>query len=233
MQAFFDHSEEVANELRIFWFRPEKPLNYTAGQFVDWHVLPPDASKHEQRRWFSLSSSPTEPLIALATRLGERRSAFKQHLVRLQPGDPVTVSDPMGDFVLPKDPAIPLVFVAGGIGITPVRSIIKWLIDTKEMRSVTLLYAVHSSEEFAFLDILGSYKDLRLVQLVTDTMASWPGEKGALTGRRILDLAPPDNSLIYISGPEPMTEALVKQLRELGINEERLVTDYFLGYSAF
>jgi ferredoxin-NADP reductase len=179
-----------------------------------------------------LSSSPSEDLIAITTRFAtEHGSSFKTALRQLKPGDNVTISEPMGDFVLPKDSTIPLVFIAGGMGITPMRSMIKWLVDKNEKRSVHLLYAIQDPSQLAFQDLFAEY-DLEPEVMVSQPPAGWKGHTGHLSAETILDFAGHGpEQLIYLSGPEPMIESLHKQLIEQGVNPNRLVEDYFPGYT--
>ena len=125
----------------------------------------------------------------------------------------------MGDFVLPKDQSIPLVFVAGGIGCTPFHSIISELQQTNESRDITLIYAVRKPEHVAFRETFEKLKDKFIV--VTET----------LTAEKILELANiTPETYIYISGPEPMVEVLTDDLKKLGTNKKHINTDYFPGY---
>ena len=240
MKAVFDHSEPAARGLATFWFRPEKPVRYTAGQFTELY-LPHAADERGERRWFTLSSSPTEPLPAITTRFAaehERSSSFKRELAALQPGAPVVLAEPMGDFVLPKDASLPLLFVAAGAGITPVRSMAKYLADSGEKRRAQLLYAVRTSEDLAFLDIFAAagitVTPLVKVPPTQETNRHIGGAHSAghkLTSERILQSIGGDSPSIYLSGPEVMVEKLFKELRAAGIPGERLVVDYFHGYA--
>lgn len=234
MNVAFDHAETVAKNIKTFWFKPERPVRYLAGQFTEIHFPHEPADERGIRRWFTLSSSPTEDLVAITTRFASGEgSSFKKQLAALKPGSKLTLADPMGDFVLPKDPTVPLVFIAGGMGITPVRSMIKWLLDQNQQRNIHLVYAVSKVEDMAFEPLLAEY-GLALTPIVSQPPAGYQGEKGPLTSQRILELAAGDpNTLIYLSGPEPMVETFFKELTTQGIPSERLVTDYFPGYQQF
>ena len=243
MKATFDHVESVTPDISTFWFQPERPVRYLAGQFTEIQLPHDPADARGVKRWFTLSSSPTEDLVAITTKfaphsvqgrsLHSRSSTFKRQLRALKPGAKLTLADPMGDFVLPKDPQVPLVFVAGGMGITPVRSMVKWLLDKGEQRSIQLVYAVSRIEDMAFEPLLKKY-GLAFTPIVSHPPAGYGGETGPLTSRRILELiGHNDQSLIYLSGPEPMIEAFYKELVAIGIPSERLVTDYFHGYQRF
>lgn len=224
MRATLHSIQNITPTVRTFWFQPERPVHYVAGQFTELHLPHDTVDDRGIRRWFTLSSSPSEPLLGITTKFEPTSgSSFKRELARLQPGAELNLADPMGDFVLPKNPAIPLVFVAAGLGITPVRSMITWLRDTGEQRSVTLLYTVSTAAELAFETLFRSY-NLSFTPLIRDQGAA------RLTATDIQELAG-DDALIYISGPEHMVETLYKELKVKGIDPSRLVGDYFPGYT--
>lgn len=223
MYATLNHIENITPTVKTFWFVPDKKVRYVAGQFTELY-LPHQADMRGIRRWFTISSSPTERLIGITTRFSATRSStYKQQLLLMQPGERVHLADPMGDFVLPKDPAIPIVFVAAGMGITPVRSMVKWLLDTRSQRTVKLLYATKSPTELAFSALFRTYP-LGLTSLTS-------AKNEHITTEQILtllsDLA---NPYIYISGPEELVESLYKNLKQVGIDPDRLIADYFPGY---
>jgi ferredoxin-NADP reductase len=234
MNVTFDHREDIADHITTFWFKPERPVRYIAGQFTELYLPHPNADDRGQRRWFTLSSSPTDPLLSITTKFASGRdSTFKKMLQQLEPGAPLKLADPMGDFVLPKDPGIPLVFVAGGIGVTPVHSMVKYLYDTGEKRAVHVIQAVTHLAEQAFANVFNDY-GAKLTTIVKNPPVDFTGETGSLNVDRILQLAGDDGtSLIYLSGPEPMVEAFTKGLEERGMSKNRLITDYFPGYLQF
>jgi len=231
MKAVLDHVHKETDSITTFWWRAEKPVDYIAGQYIEMTLPHEHPDERGIKHWFTLSSSPTDaPLVSNTTKFAERSSSFKTALRKLKPGDSVDITEPMGDFVLPKDASIPMVFVAGGIGITPFHSIIKWLYDTKQERDITLLYAVNNEHEMVFQDLFEHYGMKRII-IVNKPQGQWDGVTGQLTGKRILDLAKPaTDALIYISGPEQMVEALQADLEKLGIEKNRLVGDFFPGY---
>ncbi len=233
MLVKLDHVTNEAENIRMFWFKPERPVDYIAGQFIELTLPHPNPDERGQKHWFTLTSSPSEPLLAITTKFDPARvSTFKQTLRNLKPGDSVQMSDPMGDFVLPKDMSRPLVFIAGGIGITPMRSMIKWLHDRQEHRTIHILYAAHTIEEVVFRSLFNDY-GAPMDIILNQPPSGWEGQSGRLDATKILELAPNvDNKLYYLSGPEPMTEALFKDLQTAGVNQRQLVTDYFPGYKA-
>lgn len=231
MEVHLDHIETVAKNIKTFWFKPEKPVRYVAGQFTEFRLPLDKADERGTKHWFTLSSSPTEQLLGITTKFTpEAGSRFKDFLAHLTIGAKLSLSEPMGDFVLPKDKSIPLLFIAAGIGVTPMRSMVKWLADTSEKRDIHLVYAARTSKEFAFTDLFKAYP-LKFTPIVTETDKDWHGETGMLTSERIMKFAETQaEPLVYISGPEPMVEQFVKELPALGIDKHRLVTDYFPGY---
>lgn len=234
MNVTFARSEPVAHNIKTFWFKPERPVRYIAGQFTEIYLPHEPVDDRGIRRWFTLSSSPTDEMVSITTKFASHQSStFKLQLRTLKSGAALKLADPMGDFVLPKDPSIPIVFVAGGMGITPMHSMVKWLKDTGEKRNIHLIYAVTEEDELAFVPLFQEY-DLKFTPIVKTPPQGYTGETGSLSTERILQLAPDDGkSLIYLSGPEPMTETFYKELKAKGIAEERLVTDYFPGYQQF
>lgn len=233
MRVTFDHSEPVARNIYSFYFKPERDINFTAGQFIELTIPHDNPDSHGQKHWFTLSASPSEDLPAITTKFPDSApvSTFKNALRHLKPGDEILMSDPMGDFVLPKDKSIPLVFIAGGIGVTPMRSMVKWLHDTNEHRTIQLIYAANSLEDVAFREIFAAY-GLPVTLVLTNSPSNWKGETGQLNAERILSMAPDvDKKLYFVSGPEPMVEALVKGMAQAGVDKRRLIGDYFPNYA--
>jgi len=218
----FVHKESVSKNAVLYWFKSDQPLSYEAGQFIEL-TIPHQADNRGQRRWFTLSSSPTEELLAITTKSSAPSSTFKKQLQELSPGDQVTMSQPMGDFVLPQDISIPLLFVVGGIGITPVRSILTYLSDRQEQRTVRVLYAASTEQDILFRDTITGL----------DPAAQYfiSRNDNRLTVQHILDTAATLHSpIMYLSGPEEFVELLVRELANSGVSSSRLVTDYFQGY---
>ncbi len=234
MRIVFDHREQVTPTIWTFAFRPDKPLHYIAGQYAEIQLPHSNPDSRGEQRWFTISSAPGDALVRITTKLTEKDgSSFKHALLALRPGAVLNISEPMGDFVLPKDTSIPLIFVAGGIGITPMYSMVKWLHETGEQRPITLLHTVQSAGDLIFVDLFRTY-DLAFVPIVSRASKDWQGETGTLTGERIMKFAGPAhaaNGLFYFSGPEPMVENLIAEIKRFGVAPHRIVMDYFPGYA--
>lgn len=234
MNVVFDHTEDIAHNIKSFWFKPERPVRYTAGQFTEIYLPHDHPDDRGIRRWFTVSSSPTDAMVSITTKHASHRSStFKEELWKLKPGTPLKLADPMGDFVLPKDKTIPIVFVAGGMGITPMHSMVKYLLDAGENRDIHLIYAVTEEDELAFVPLFKEY-GLKFTPIVKTPLEKWSGETGSLSVDQILKFAPDDSRYrLYLSGPELMVENFFKELKAKGFREDRLVTDYFPGYQQF
>ncbi|MCA9329712.1 FAD-dependent oxidoreductase [Candidatus Saccharibacteria bacterium] len=222
INAIFHHANIDATGIQSLYFSTEQRLKYTAGQFIEMQVEHNNVDERGKTRWLTLSSSPCQDLICITTKFNKNSSSYKQALQLLLPGDRVMISQPMGDFVLPKDDRTPLVFIAGGIGITPYISMIRWLLDCNQTRNIQLIYSVSTKCELAFTDLINQ----DFIELTLRVA------KDHLTAQKIVKIVKNiTNKQLYIAGPEAMTESLVKQFYEkYNINQDRLITDYFLGY---
>jgi ferredoxin-NADP reductase len=232
MKVTFVRQEPVADHITTFWFQPERPVRYSAGQYTELYLPHEHVDERRDKHWFTLSSSPTDPMLSITTKFAQdRSSSFKQTLQALAPGSHVHMAAPMGDFILPKDASIPLLFVAAGIGCTPFHSIIKYLQDHEESRDITLLYGVHNLEQIAFRDTFEKLGDHW--HLVLDAPPpEWQGYTGHITTEIILEnITDPQKQQVYISGPEPMVETLTKELDASGFPKNHIRTDYFPGYT--
>lgn len=228
----FDHSRDEAGHIRTFFFRPEKPVHYTAGQFVEVRLDHPRPDNRGTKRWFTLSSSPTDELISITTKFaGQDSSSFKKAVWRLRPGDTLHISDPMGDFVLPKLIQTPLVFVAAGIGVTPFHSILEWLATTSEQRPIKLIQGVKHEEDIIFQDTFEK-TGIHATIVVEEPTDAWGGERGLLTAELILGLEhPSEDTLVYVSGPETFVENLKSSLIKAGLSRNQVVVDTFPNYT--
>ena len=230
MRAVLSHIEIVAPNTVTYWFQPERPMRFEAGQFVEIYLPHTPVDNRGEWREFSLSSSPHDEQIAITTNFYSPSSTYKQALKSLVIGTEVLMQDPMGDFVLPKDPTIPLVFVAAGLGSVPYVSMVKWLIHRNEERQIKLIHSVSTPEAFVFYDLWKQY-NLDFVPLVTQPDNTWKGHAGHLDVPRLLALMGPlENKLIYLAGPQSFIEPFYNELLAAGIPRNQLLLDYFPGY---
>lgn len=227
--------EQNAQGIQSFLFRSAEPLVFKAGQYMELTLPQNQSDSRGNRRYFTIASSPTERGIRFSLKLPPKMSAFKRGLSALMPGDYLLAAKLAGSFTLPKNKDQKLVFIAGGIGITPFRSIIQWLLDSHQNRNIHLLYAATDPAEFAFRDIFAkaARNGLKTDYLVTTgkPAESGPVLRGPLSAEVIKTLVPDyPERLFYISGPYGMVKVAKLALLEAGVSPRRIKQDYFPGY---
>jgi ferredoxin-NADP reductase len=234
MKATVAEKRQVAKGTLLVLFAVEGYPAYRPGSYF-WVELPDRGHQDEKglRRHISLVTSPTETgVVGLATRL--RDSAFKRTLAELELGDEVDVEEPKGSFLLPEDTSVDYVFVAGGIGITVFRSMLRYIADEDLPYRVTLVYSNRDSESAAFLGELEELEraipGLRLVLTMTDE-DRWEGESRRVDAAMLIDhLGELDRYEYLVAGPPAMTEAVVESLLGAGVPEDRTLAGKFSGY---
>lgn len=230
MHATFDHSHDESSTITTFWFKPEKPVQFTPGQYLELTLPHVQVDERGTTRMFTVSSAPSDDMLSITTKFSDPSSSFKAVLRALESGTTVAIVPPTGDFVLPADPTTPLVFVAGGMGVTPFHSIFKWLHDNEEQRPIKFIYAVKTEDDIIFQDSFDA-AGIHATIVVTEPSDAWGGERGHLTADHILKLTEPDDrTLIYLAGPEPMIKDLSRDLHTANIPKSRIVTDHFPNY---
>ncbi len=229
--------EEIAAGTMAFHFEKPEGFNYKAGQFCDLTFDdPPETDAEGNTRGFTLASAPFENDLMVATRL--RDTAFKRVLKKMEPGAELKFDAPYGSFTLHGDAGIPAVFLSGGIGITPIRSIVLQATRDRLPHRITLFYSNRTPEGSAFLDDLSRAQrenpNFSLVATMTkmeQSSADWKDETGVITGdmirKSVPDLARP---IFYISGPRAMVAAMRKVLDDAGVKDDRIRTEEFSGY---
>ena len=216
---------------------PERKFSYHPGQYIEMTLPHPGTDGRGSRRYFTLASSPTENNLRLGIRYYDHGSSFKKSLQSM-PGDmPMSIGQLGGDFVLPKDTSQKLAFIAGGIGITPFRSMVKYLADTGDTRSVKLLYGERSVNDIAYGEVFEEARHKVAVDTTYITAApADPTSTFIQTGRidkRTIQSQIPDYAerIFYVSGPQPMVRSIKDSLLQLGVPKHRIKLDYFSGYA--
>jgi ferredoxin-NADP reductase len=209
-------------------------VDFRAGQYF-WVTLldPPYDDEKGPRRHISVVTSPNERgVLGLCTRL--RDSAFKRSLAELPVGTEVDVEQPKGNFLLPEDTDRSYVFIAGGIGITVFRCMLRYIAEEQLPHRVTLIYSNRDRASAAFLDELAELEqkeNLRVVLTMTDD-PDWDGETRRIGADLLHDQLGSDlGSFEYlVAGPPPMVEGVEETLRTVGVPEESIHPDRFSGY---
>lgn len=192
------------------------------------------AHGQDERRPYSIACSPeqaaetgrVELLIAV-----ESNGAFSANLGPATPGTFVDVEGPVGVFTLPPmTPQRWVLFVAGGTGIAPLRSMLDHMLRTGAAPRISLLYSARQADEFAFIDELqrhGMAGQLELHQTVTrDASSSWSGRRGRI-GRSHFEavIHEPAETICFVCGPEPLVNESVTTLKALGVPESQIRTE--------
>lgn len=210
----------------------EKPEGFAfyAGQYLDVE-LPVYDKKYGSSRNFTISSSPTEDFLMITTKKGG--TLFKKFMASLKPGDTITASHPAGTFIL--DETEPAVFLAGGIGITPFRSMVKYVLDKSLSTPITLIYS-NSDEDFIFKKELDSWQkhlpNLTIYYIVTNKAGRLNEEKLQQLYPRFAKRAKPYtlNPIFYLAGKPSMVDDFEEILLRLGVDSTNIRTDRFDGY---
>ncbi|MGN6707850.1 MAG: Rieske 2Fe-2S domain-containing protein [Candidatus Nitrosocosmicus sp.] len=226
-------------------------LDYKAGQFAFFDIGGVYNDQKGPIRHFTISSSPTENFIMLSTRI--RDSPYKKRLASIEKGTKVKVRGPEGQFVLPDEAADhskTIIFLSGGIGVTPFRSMIKYATDKQLSIKIIMFDSNKNKDSILFKnefdDWVNTNKNLNIIYTITEeenpneqssSLTStnvWKGEYGRINKEMILkyiDDSILKDSIFYICGPPGMLKAMKSVIQEeLEIPKERIITEEFTGY---
>lgn len=231
------HREEVAEGTAAVYFEKPDGFEFKAGQFLRFTMInPPETDLEGNSRTFSIASAPHEKELMIATRM--RDTAFKRVLKSMPVGSEIEIKGPYGKMTLHDDAARPAVFLTGGIGITPFRSMALDAARAGLSNRIHLFYSNRRPEDAAFLDQLTELEkknpNYRLIATMTGAAASnppWTGETGYTNGEmlsRFIDVL--KIPVYYIAGPEGLVTAMRKTLSEAGVNESDIRVEQFTGY---
>ncbi len=218
-----------APDVESFVFRAEEPVAWKAGQFFHYVLHHEPTDDRGSDRWFTVAAAPSERTPIITTRsAGEKGSSFKKALFAMKPGDAIEVSACEGDFTFDEgSPDARHVFIAGGIGITPFRAILKDLDDHNATPRITLIYANRDANA-AYREELEKFAaknpHMEIVYVIAPDRIDVP-KIASIAG----DLKEP---IFYVSGPEPMVEDLGSALSAAGVPAAHLKQDWFPGYPA-
>jgi ferredoxin-NADP reductase len=231
--------QQIAADTMAFWFEPDDGyFEFRAGQHVDVvFAHPRQGSENDNFRTFSLASSPQEKTsIMVAMRM--RKTAFKGALQCAALGTKFVVSRPRGSFTLHKDATRPAVFLAGGIGIAPIRSILQDAAQERLEHKLYLFYSNRDADDAAFLEELenlrGQNHNFIFIPTVTGhrTLA-WPYEKGHIHFEMLKRYLPTlKGPVYYIAGPSGMVTAMTRLLNSSGVSEDDMKTEEFGDYKS-
>jgi len=227
---------ELAPNTFEYKFAKPPGFRFLAGQYLEWMMPHSAADTRGARRYFTIASSPTESAVHLALKSASPSSTYKTTLASLPIGGKLIASQLAGDFTLPKNSKTKLAWIAGGIGVTPFRSQVQYMMDVPESRHDTVLfYCVQTLADVAYREVFvaaHASMPFRLVTVVADknTPTNDDTEQGfideAMLARHVPDYL---ERTWYISGPPRMVDAYTTLLRTVGVPRRRIVRDFFPG----
>jgi ferredoxin-NADP reductase len=221
IQLTYEKSINLTQNVHELQFKPGGQVRYQAGQYIELTLPHSKVDGRGERRAFSITSVPGSSTLSIGVKFYEPSSTYKKVLRSLKAGTVVTATSINGSFVLPKDTTVPLLFFAGGIGITPFISHLRDMKQRNESRPITLIYAVTNRSDAAYLDEL---EDFGITILLVET------EKTSYITDELLRKQSVDISgrYVYISGPPLFVSSTKRLVRHRGAKGVR--TDYFSGY---
>jgi glycine betaine catabolism B len=215
-------------------------MHYTAGQYAFFKLDGVSDDAKGPIRHFSIASSPTEQdYILISTRI--RDTSYKQKLASLEKGTKILAWGPRGEFVLHEDYSKPAVFLSGGIGVTPFRSMIKFATDKQLPIKIIMFDSNRNEQNILYKDEFDRWamqnKNFKVIYTVTEEGTSdvnWSGERGRIDMsmlERYLSKDEIDNAVFYMCGPPGMVKAMQELVQqELQIPNDRLKVEAFIGY---
>ena len=230
--------EKIAADTGQFVFAADHAISFKPGQYLEWTLAHAKSDSRGNRRYFTIASSPTENNIRLGVKFAPKRSSsFKKALAEMDEGGTIMAGQLSGDFTLPRDSSKKLCFIAGGIGVTPFRSMIRYVMDTGKPRDIILVYSVNSLAELSYTELFKEAKErieLKTVATLTDKSkvpTDWKGHTGFVSAD-ILAAEVPDylERIFYISGPQALVDACKEILKQMNVPRTHIKTDYFPGF---
>ncbi|HET8884226.1 MAG TPA: hypothetical protein VFM68_02025 [Candidatus Saccharimonadales bacterium] len=226
-------TRQLTPSSREFRFDANRPLTFQAGQYMEITIPHTHKDGRGLRRIFSITTAPGQSVIGFGVKFYEPSSTFKKMLKTLQSGEVIQATMISGDFTLPKNTNEPLLFIAGGIGITPFISHLLHMQATGQTRDIILLYMVSDVKEIAYADTL-QQSGIKVI-VCTPTAQKLPVKKWLpihtqqLTAHMVKKAIPDVAARkVYISGAPTMINRVKKQLKHLGV--KKIKSDYFTGY---
>jgi ferredoxin-NADP reductase len=218
--------------VRSFRFAKPQTLNYKPGQFMLVTIKAEDGK--QLTKPFSISSSPTEKThVEFTKKLSD--SEFSAALKALKTGDWAVIDAPYGKFTFEGEHE-KIGLLAGGIGITPFRSICRYCTDMRLNTKVTLLFGNRTENDIAFKEELEAMqkqnKNLRIVFILNEPGSEWKGSTGVITAEMVKKEIPDyKETVFYTCGPPVMVEIMEKVIEQLGLPKMQLNREYFAGYT--
>lgn len=229
------NTQRIARSVVAVMCQKPDEFFFKAGQHVEFTIANPDhTDKGGDTRTLSITSAPTDDHLLFVTRIGE--SAFKRSFAQLKPGDAVAIDGPYGSLTLHRDSGMPAVLLAGGIGVSVARAIVR---DAAVMEYGHDMYLFHTNRTPDDAPFVNEFEEVRYnhftyVPAITrpGDIESWDGETGyidaEMLGRYIDDITAP---VYYIIGPQKFVRGMEKMLDAEGVPELHIKSEIFSGYA--
>lgn len=214
---------QISPDMWDYIFTADAPVHFQAGQYLELTLPQEKPDSRGSRRYLTIASSPTETDLRFGIKFYLDGSSYKKQLQKMVIGDTLLAGQLAGDFLLPKNDKQKLVFLAGGIGITPFRSMVKYLDDIKQKRDIVLLYSNKNDTEAVYKDIFST--SIKTIYVTTQT-------QGRITADFIKQQIPDyQERKFYLSGPHGLVTTFEQNLKDLGLSKGNIVTDFFPGFA--
>ncbi|HYU64904.1 MAG TPA: FAD-dependent oxidoreductase, partial [Candidatus Paceibacterota bacterium] len=227
--------KEVAEGTMAFYFEKPAGFEFRAGQTIDLSLINPSETDEKGiTRAYTIAAAPFEDNLMITTRI--RDSAFKRILNSLSLGSKLNFDGPFGSLILHNNISKPAVFLTGGIGITPFRSIILQASHDELPHKLFLFYSSRRPEDAPFLEELTNLKNpnFQFISTMTQMEKSrypWEGQRGyinqTMLSKYVDDLSAP---IYYVTGPPQMVTAMYQMLVKAGVDSDNIRTEEFAGY---
>jgi glycine betaine catabolism B len=220
-----------------FVFTANQHFSFSPGQYLEWTMGHTHPDSRGNRRYFTIASSPNDRDISMGVKMYPQPSTFKQARQSMEKGATIVASQLAGDFTLPADRNKKLVFIAGGVGITPFTSMIKYLLATKQKRDIVLFFANKNSEDIVYKELFTqAEKELGIRTIYTISSHDAQIAKNMKIGRvseHMIKEEVPDyqERMFYLSGPRSMVSSFEEVLSKMGIRKNHIITDFFPGFA--
>lgn len=217
----------------IFTTRPEN-FNFQTGQYVSWTISHPNPDPRGITRSFTLASAETEDELVFLSKFYEPSSTFKVAMRTLSPGQEMQISSARGDFLLPPDTSLPLVFIAGGVGAAPFRAFFQHLKGISHKHPITFFYANQYQDNIPLKSFFDIQPAKIIYTLTRENPENWTGETGYITAKMIekyISRETLSQAKFYLCGSINLSTAITRELLSLKIKPSQLHRDIFTGYT--
>lgn len=235
--TFIKKEEASIRDAYSFYFKRPPALTFLPGQYLRWTIEKDFKDDRGKSRYFTIASSPTEKdHLMLTTRI--LKSGFKNELINLNPNDAINTQGPFGNFILDEKDKNPRVFIAGGIGITPFRSMAVYARDLNFTSPIIFFSTFSTVEDIVYYqelkDIeskLPNYKFIVTITKPEESKTLWKGEVGRIDKEKLKKyINNLNNQIYYIAGPTKMVDNLKATVASLGVKTENIKFENFPGY---